>query len=465
MLEKWLAGHAIPGPLFLVGGTVRDIIMDRPVRDIDLVCKGAKELAHTLASGRNSAVVPMEKKTGEPCYRVVDRENTGNFLDIAEMRGGTIYEDLHKRDFTINAIAIEIRSDGKPGEFYDALTGIHDIKNRVIRIAGAAAMESDPLRILRAFRFSAELEFDIEAVTLAEIRNRAGLITTVSSERIVFELLLILKTRRSSMFFRQMEELGVLSVIFPEIVQMKDCPQNWFHHKDVWEHSMMVMENCEDIINSLQNFFKDYSKEVAENLAGDNRLQLTKLAALLHDIGKPLTRGLNETTGRITFYGHDSEGARLIENISNRLKMSNTDSAFLALMVAEHLHLFDLSKDTVRPATKTKWFRRMHEDAIPVIIIAMADVKGTLGNSSTEEFRDFFIGWAKETVREYYQTIKKTLERKILVSGDDLIELGIKPGPEMGRMLEQIRTAQDTGEINTKEEALKMAQNLKKEVV
>lgn len=407
----------------------------------------------------------MEKKAGEPCYRVVEREDTANFLDIAEMRGNTIGEDLHKRDFTINAIAVKIDNDGYPCTVHDALNGIRDIHEIVIRVAGDAAISSDPLRILRAFRFSAELGFEIEAATLAEIRNRAGLITTVSSERIVFELLLILKTGHSSRFFRQMEELGVLAAIFPEITPMKDCPQNWFHHKDVWEHSMMVIENCEKIINSLQDFFKDYSKEVAENLAGDNRLQLTKLAALLHDIGKPMTRGLNEATGRITFYGHDSEGARLIENISARLKISNTDSAFLALMVAEHLHLFDLSKDTVRPATKMKWFRRMYEDAIPVIIIAMADVKGTLGNSSTEEFRDFFIGWAKETVREYYQTIKKTLERKILVSGDDLIKLGIKPGPEMGRMLEQIRTAQDTGDINTREEALKMALNIKKEAV
>lgn len=444
---------------------MRDIIMCRPVRDIDLVCKGAKELAYTLASGRNSAVVPMEKKAGEPCYRVVDREDTGKFLDIAEMRGNTIGEDLHKRDFTINAIAIEIYSDGNTGAVHDPLNGVRDIEESVIRVAGDAAISSDPLRILRAFRFSAELGFDIVAATLAEIRNRAGLITTVSSERIVFELLLILKTGQSSRFFRQMEELGVLSLIFPEIVPMKDCPQNWFHHKDVWEHSMMVMENCEKIINSLQDFFKGYSKEVAENLTGDNRLQLLKLAALLHDIGKPMTRGLNEATGRITFYGHNSEGARLIENISDRLKMSNTDSAFLALMVAEHLHAFDLSKDTVRPATKMKWFRRMHDDAIPVIIIAMADVKGTLGDSSTEEFRDFFIGWAKETVREYYQTIKKTLERKILVSGDDLIKLGIKPGLEIGRMLEQIRTAQDTGEITTREEALKMLLNIKKEAV
>jgi putative nucleotidyltransferase with HDIG domain len=460
-LKKWL--HKYPGDipqLFLIGGTVRDMLLNVPPKDIDLACKGAREFAYNLAAYRNAAIVPMEKKPHTPCYRVVDREDSNNYLDIAEIRGETIYDDLMQRDFTINAIAMVVNKDGTLTEIIDPLNGSQDIKKKIVRMARQDAFKSDPLRILRAFRFCAALNFDIETLTLDEMKKGVDLLKAVSGERIFSELLLILGTTNSALFIKQMDRLGILEAIFPEIRAMKGCSQNAFHHKDVWEHSFLVLENGEDIINELPAVFKELSDEVTANLCRDNRLSLTKLAGLLHDIGKPACREIVPDTGRITFYGHDDTGAGLIDETAERLKMSNRDRDFLKLLIAEHMHVLNLAKHGVKPATKMRWFRKMKDEVIPSVIVGMADVKSTLGPDSSTEEREDFIRWSKETIKDYYEVIKKRLERRDLITGRDLIILGMEPGPEMGRILEQIRSAQDTGDLNSREDALAMAREL-----
>ncbi|MCC6545340.1 MAG: HD domain-containing protein [Nitrospirae bacterium] len=487
-LEKWLHKYPEDIPrLFLIGGSVRDMMLNVQPKDVDLTCKGARDFAYNLAAYHNAAIVPMEKKPHTPCYRVVDREDCSNYLDIAEIRGGTIYDDLMQRDFTINAMALEVNRDGTISEPLDPLNGAQDIKNGIIKSVRQDTLVSDPLRMVRAFRFSAVLGFDIEVLTLDAIRKNVGLLTTVSGERILSELLLILGTTHSTQFIKQMDQIGILEAIFPEIRAMKGCSQNAFHHKDVWEHSLLVMENCEEIINNISTFFGNLSRErdrpapppslrtglsgcegvraglsgeVAANLGRNNRLPLTKLAALLHDVGKPVCREVNPDTGRITFYRHDEKGTGLMDEIAVRLRMSNRDRDFLKLLIAEHLHVLSLSKHDVKPATKMRWFRKMKDDAVPSAIVAIADIKSTSGPDSSAEWREDFMRWSKETIKEYYEVIKNRLERRDLITGRDLMTLGMVPGPEMGRILEQIRSAQDAGELNNHDEALALARQL-----
>ncbi|MCC7201253.1 MAG: HD domain-containing protein [Nitrospirae bacterium] len=457
-LKKWL--HKYPGDvpqLFLIGGTVRDMLLKMPPKDVDLTCRGAGDFAYNLAVYHNAAIVPMEKKPETPCYRIVEREDSSNYIDIAEMRGETINDDLMQRDFTINAIAIEVNRGGGVAGVIDPLNGAEDIREKIIRVTGHGAFESDPLRILRAFRFSALLNFSIFPDTLSRIKASVDLLKTVSGERILSELLLILETTDSASYFIKMDQLGILEVIFPEIREMKGSTQNAFHHKDVWEHSMLTMENCEGILKDISSLF---TGEVAANLERDNRRSLTKLAALFHDIGKPACRGLNPDTGRITFYGHDEKGAELIYEIAHRLRMSNRDRDFLALLVAEHIRLFDLARHGVKPSTKMRWFRKMKDDAVPSVIVGMADAKSTSGPDSRPEEREEFLRWSMDTVRDYYEVIKKRIGKRDLITGRDLIALGMEPGPEMGRILAEVRSAQDTGEVNSHGEALAMAREL-----
>jgi poly(A) polymerase len=463
-LKIWLSGPEVRFPvLYLVGGTVRDLLLGHQPEDIDLVCKDAKTLAYSLGRRRNAAIVHLEKKPSEPCYRLVDRENPENFLDIAEMRGESIYDDLARRDFTINAIAAEIRKGRSAGPLIDPFTGVGDIRSKSIKMTNRDSFISDPLRILRAHRFSAQLGFTIEQATREEMSKRHTLLSEVSGERITAELLLILNTSDSSSFVREMNGIGILDVLFPEIRSMKGCAQNGFHHQDVWEHSLLVTENCEKVLNNTSFYFGKWTEEVLKNLSENNRLPLLKLSSLFHDVGKPFTAGTNAETGRITFYGHEEKGATLVSEISERLKLSGRDRDYLVQLTAEHLYLLSLAGKDVRPATLVRWIRKMKENAVPAIILGMADAESFRGRESKEEWRRNFIEWSIKTVQEYYETIRKRLDSTSLVTGRDLISLGMEPGPEMGRILDILRTAQDTGEISTRGDALILTRSLLEE--
>jgi tRNA nucleotidyltransferase/poly(A) polymerase len=456
-LHNWIDNRLKrPLALYLVGGTVRNLIMDSVPKDIDLVCKNAKDYATSIAKQKNTALVPMEKKPDEPCYRVVDREHADNFLDIAEMRGEDIYKDLQQRDFTINAVAIEVLENGTLGKTVDPLKGIQDIRNRVIRAVSEKVFVSDPLRILRAFRFAATLGFTIDHTTWKEMKRGISLVASVSAERITAELFFILRSSRSAMSFKMMDEIGLLEVLFPEILPMKSCNQNGYHHLNVWYHSLLVLENTEEIINNLIEIFGKWSTNITENLSMNDRLPLLKLAALLHDSGKPMAQGKNGKTGKITFHRHDEEGARIVDAIARRFKMSNYNRELQSLLVSEHLQVLNLMSKGTKATGSMRWFRKMKDDSIPAIILGMADVLSSQGADSSIQYREDFIEQAKQSINNYYAKTKAIMEKPNLINGYDLIALGMEPGPKIGHILDQVRHAQDTGVVTTREEALSL---------
>lgn len=463
-LGKWLApiSEDFP-PLYLVGGAVRDTLLSRPFGDMDLMCRNAGHFARKLASAGNAVVVPFLKKTDEPCYRVVDRQEPELYIDISEMRGDTLKADLEHRDFTVNAMAVRIGARGMAQEIIDPLNGRGDLAQRLIRMAGPDAFVSDPLRILRAIRFASQLEFTIEASAQDAMKAYAGLIGDVAGERIAVELIKIFAHYHTGYFVRLMDELGILSVIFPEILRMKDCAQNFCHHLDVWNHSLAVLENCEDILNHLEDSFGDICEKIQENLSHDKRIPLLKLTALLHDVGKPLTKSVDSRSGRITFYGHDKTGADMISEISSRLRMSSRDRSFMQTLESEHLHILNLSRPEVRPATRMRVFRLLKDDMVPLIILGMADIKSTLGPGSDKAGREHHLRWSREAIGDYYRETKKKLGQKNFVSGNDLIDMGMPPGPEMGKLLRKLREAQDTGQVKDRDEAMAEAEKLSAE--
>jgi poly(A) polymerase len=460
-LKGWLGALGDEWPeLFLVGGAVRDRLLGRPPGDMDLMCRDAAGVARRLAQARNGVAIPFEKKPGEPCYRVVDRDDPDNHLDLAEMRGESLLADLGHRDFTINAMAMAVRTGGISPDIVDPFQGVRDIEGRLIRMTGPEAFVQDPLRMLRAFRFAAELGFDIEPETLKVMKAEAQRLTGSASERVLSELIRIYRSPRSTALTLLMDKGGLLEVLFPEILAMKGCTQNSFHHRDVWGHSLAVLENCEYILAHLERFFGEVSGLMRENLGQGNRVPVLKMAALLHDVAKPATRAIDGRTGRITFYGHDVQGAEMAEAIGRRLKMSNEDREFFCLLVREHLHVLNFSNPDITKPARMRWFRKLGDDAIPVIILGMADIKGTLGTDSTEQGRNRHLAWSEAAAAEYYRSVKRELERKDLVTGKDLIGLGMKPGPEMGKVLKAVREAQDAGEVRDREEAMGLARRL-----
>jgi poly(A) polymerase len=459
-LRDWLAQSPRTQHLYLVGGTVRDLLLHCKPKDLDLVCRNAREFAYALTRGRNAAVIPMEKGQHRPCYRLVDREDHSNMLDITEMSGETICDDLGQRDFTINAIAIEVGECGSLGALIDPFHGAEDAKKGVIRMTNDHIFTSDPLRILRIFRFSAELDFTTEPSTREEMVKNAGLLKGVSIERIVAELLRILKTPRAAVTFKDMDRLGIIEILFPEIKPMKGFFAGGFIRRSLWEHSLLSIEYCERIINDLPGYFEPWDGEIALHLEQDNLLPLLKLAALLHDIGKPSTKSLDYAQKRDSFPVHNGHGEGIINAISGRMKLSNRDRKLLVLLAEEqpnvqrHAHEEDSQKAEIR------WFRKLGEQAVAILVLAIADTLASGENEPAEKCRERYFAHLKGLVCEYYSVLKKKLGTRNLITGGDLIGLGMVPGPELGRILELVRDAQDADEITTYEEAAEMAKKL-----
>lgn len=458
---KWFEG--LPGGfprMYLVGGVIRDWLLGKPIKDIDVVCRNAESCAQQIAGFKNVTVVPFKKKADAPCYRIVDRDNHDFIVDISEMRGGDIKEDLAYRDFCINAIAIELWPEGRTDVLIDPLEGCRDLKLQLIRLCSDHAICDDPLRMLRAIRFSAELGFTIEKNTRLAVIEQAGLLKESAPERIMAELIRIFNVSRSIGYVRQMDRLGLLPVALPEIQPMKGCGQNSYHHQDVWEHSLSVLEILETIINDPEHYFGDQSSSVLHCLKKTDRLPLLKMAALLHDVAKPVTCKKDPVSGKISFYGHDAKGKALIYDMALRMKISKNHRMLLERLAGEHIHVINLSGPEVKKNTVIRFFRDLGEDAILVIVLSMADTLSKKGPSVSESQKESYLNWCRKTMAEYFVSIRQYLAGDDLIGGDDLIRMGGVPGPGIGYILEKIRDARDNGMLKNRQDALEFARSM-----
>jgi hypothetical protein len=196
---------------------------------------------------------------------------------------------------------------------------------------------------------------------------------------------------------------------------------------------------------------------VRGNLGKHNRLAILKLAVLFHDSGKPEARTVEPSGGRVTFHGHEKGSSAAAGRVADRLKLSVRDRAYFENLVGNHMHAIDLSQPQVKLKTLLRWFRRLGDDMVPLIILSMADTQATLGPASSPSEHERHTLWACDTISLYYSTIRDQLASKPLIDGRDLIEMGVPPGPEVGRILRAVREAQDEKSIHTREEALQLA--------
>ena len=476
-----------------MGGGVRDLLLGRPLKDIDLACRDAETVALGLAKALGACFVPLGRDHNPPSFRVVlrDPNHPGQqpgqhlspqavlaFLDITEIHGRDILEDLARRDFTVNAMALPLgllpdalTSTGSnvshisapwQRELLDPHTGRQDALQGLLRRTGPRTMADDPLRILRGFRLRAQLGWTIEPTTLDDMARQAHGLAKISGERIRSELQLILECPGSGRILAEMDRAGVLDVLFPELRDMRDCDQNHFHHLDVFEHSLAAVDHCEVLLAELKAVFGELEEPILAALEGW-RLPLLKLAVLLHDIGKPGTkarRSTRENTERITFYGHDALGGKMAESIASRLRLSSAESKFVVGLIRHHLHVGVLLRPEAKLKARLRWMRRLGPDLIPAILLCLADVRATLGPASSLQEHQAQEARGVALIREYLKQTRTTFNAPPLINGHDLLALGLPPGKLLGRTLRQLQEAQDAGEISTREEALQMVDQL-----
>ena len=438
---------------YLVGGGLRDLFFQRKITDLDFALKNAEDFAFFAAERLNLKYVPLSRIFG--IFRVAGK---GFTLDFTELKGSSIEEDLKQRDFTINALAIPVKSlfEEPPFSFIDPLGAINDIQKRVIRAISEENIQEDPLRILRGYRFFAEGFGEIENLTRAMFSRNRKLLVLCSPERINYELLRILVSNRAYETFKMMDDDRVLEVIFPEIEACKGVPQPSFHHLDVWGHMMESLKWAEEILKRPKEFLSPVLDELPQD---EDFVVSVKLASLFHDLGKGYTFEEREDGGekRITFYGHERVSAELFREMGERWRFKGEVIDRVCLLVKAHMrpvHLLN-EKEAGRLTLRAK--RNLIRD-VPCLeglfVVAMADSLASKGPDKEPDYEErlkAFFGDLFELKKE----LEEKKKRPRLITGHDLINLGFKPGPLFKKILEDVEVESLAGKIRSRDEAIK----------
>ena len=480
--------------IHLVGGAVRDMLLKRISRDFDfgLPSNGiscARRVANALKA--DFMVLDEERDTG----RVIATESDGTrtFLDFATYRGSTLDEDLRARDFTINAIAYDLRAS----TIIDPLNGASDLRAKTIRACLQTSIIDDPLRILRAIRQAAAFDFKIERETRNLIQQSAHLLPNTSSERKRDELFRILEGPKPDASMRALEMLGVFPHLLPELSALKGVGQSPPHIYDVWEHTLRVLKYLEEILASLEvdqpseeigdplrvmlvsalgRFREGFTAHFAESLNTDRSPRAALFfAALYHDVEKPATRSVDET-GRIRFFNHEIKGAEVGAKRGHAFNLSNDEVERIHKIIKNHMrfHFFTgrMESDKDEPSRKAifRFFRDSGEAGVDLVLLGLADLRGTRGPGIAHQTWLAALEVAKLLLENYWERPQETVAPLRLLDGNDLMrELSLEPGRVIGLLLEAIREGQATGKIKRREDAISfahewLAQNQKLEI-
>jgi putative nucleotidyltransferase with HDIG domain len=436
---------------YLVGGTVRDQLLGRPFADWDLAVEhDPAGLARAIAENEGSRVVILGKKK-QIIHRVV---SAGHIFDIAAIQGQTISQDLLRRDFTINAMAVSLPA----GRLIDPAGGRKDLDRGVIRMTGKTVFDDDPLRLLRAFRMAATLGFAIDPETLAAVSQKAGQIRQVAGERIRDEWQKILQTRDSAQWISQMDRAGLLGSLFPELEALKNCGQNRHHEFNVFDHTMAVYRGLEQILHQNRPALTTDRKN-AGLLTFPSAVELLKHAALLHDIGKPQTRTTDDQ-GRIHFYHHPRAGAQMTGQICRRLRFSCADAGYVTFLIRHHIRPLFLytaqQRDVLTTRAVTRFFIKTRPHTPDLLMLAAADMAGKKKQTDTQ-FMDFAVG----LLARYRTVYLPACTRPRLLTGHDLMgELGLSPSPLFAEILAKVEESRLAGCIASREQALELARKI-----
>ena len=455
-VREALAGE--PG-VWIVGGTVRDALLGRPVTDVDLAVAGDPErAARAVAAAVRGPAFALSDSFGT--WRTLDRRG-GWICDVSPLQGDTIEADLGMRDFTVNAMAVPLAG----GEPVDPHGGRADLEARVLRVLGPGAYERDPLRPLRLARLATELVLEPEEETERLTRSAAPAVTRASPERIFAELRRLVVSDRVLEGIALADRLGLVEAVLPEMGALHGVEQSHFHHLDVHDHTLEVLREQVALESGLEEVFGELAPRLRELLdapLGDDltRGQALRFGALFHDIGKPATRAVRPD-GRITFIGHDAEGERMIGRICERLRTSAKVRDYLAALTRHHLVLGFLVHERPRPPrTVYRYLKRTSPVEVEVTLLSCADRRATRGKNA-EAAIAAHLDLARELMAAALDWRAAGPPRP-LIRGDELArELGVKPGPEVGQLVAELEEAQFAGEVATREQALDYARKVR----
>jgi poly(A) polymerase len=496
-LAAFLAARGVRA--WLVGGGPRDLLLGRPLSDLDLALDSdGVILARAYADACGGSFVPLDAERGTGRVVIASADSAPLTIDLVQLRATTIEADLALRDVTVNALALPLLagedlllSDAKlPAALIDPLGGYADLLAGRLRACGPTSMVDDPLRTLRVVRLAATLGFQIEPGLDAALRAAAAGIAQVAAERVRDELLKLLDTPVAAYWLRYLDEVGVLTQIFPELEPARACEQPSAHSLPVLAHSLETVAALEWLIDGGGNATPStvqrppslpaavqahpklsralpYAERIAEGLnerrgGGVRRAALLKLAALLHDNAKPQTKE-RHPDGTVSFHGHQDQGADVARVIGRRLRLGRGDVSYVEAMVREHMRPGQIrATGQLTRRAVLRLFRDAGEAGADVLLHELADHLATRGPLVNQASWQAHLDWVKLVLAAHYE--RPVAAPEPLLRGDALMaELGIRPGPQLGAILREIAEAHASGEIDTRDEALALARRLLEE--
>jgi poly(A) polymerase len=452
-----LARRALEGDgaeVWIAGGAVRDAALGREVTDLDLAVAGDPERA-ARAIAREGNGHAFELSAEFATWRAVARNRSWQ-VDVTALRGKTIEADLAARDFTLGAVAVPLAG----GEPIDPYGGLGDLERRLLRVVSEDSFRTDPLRLLRAARLAADLGLEVDPGTVSVARSEARLAAEPAGERQLAELRRLIGGPDPLRGMGLLDELGLTAVVLPELEALRGVEQGPNHHLDVHGHTLAVLEQTLEVESDLERFAGERAAETRdlldEPLADEmSRGTALRFGALLHDIGKPATRG--ERDGYVTFIGHDSVGVEIVAGVCRRLRASSRLTRHLQGLTLHHLRLGFLVHEAPLPPRRVHEYLRATEPvSADVTLLTVADRLSARGSGpfATEEAIEAHLSLARQMLAAALDWHRQGPPEPLL-RGDELAaELGIAPGPELGDLLTEIEAAQYAGEVVDRQAAI-----------
>jgi poly(A) polymerase len=453
LLQVGQFADRLPVRAYVVGGYVRDLLLGRRVKDIDVVVLGSGiEFGREVARAWNKNNLVVFEKFGTAMLQLEDskvefvgarKESYSKYSRKPKVAAGTLEDDLSRRDFTVNAIAVSLNADDF-GRVIDPFSGQQAMEERILRtpLNPKQTFDDDPLRIMRAFRFASQLGFTIEPSVLAAAKEMAARLKIVSQERISDEFLKILASPVPSVGLKLLDDSGVMKVVFPEVSQLGGVDQRRDqYHKDVLLHTFKVVDNISGMTDNVW----------------------LRLTALLHDIAKPRTKAFVEGVGW-TFHGHEELGARMVRPIFRRMRFPFEPVEYVEKLVRLHLRPMALVDEGVTDSAVRRLLFECGEEVDDLMKLCRADITSK-NPKLVEQVKNNY----DHVVERMAEVEEKDRWRSWQppVRGDEIMQVcGLEPGPLIGRLKDEITDAILDGRIaNEHDAALEYLMKTKDEII